>query len=74
MDFIAWSGGAEAFTLRNFNHRKSPYGAPLSLIPGHIHISQEQLSESLVTATKATWLLALSLIKAPWPLMSTSRV
>ncbi|KAK2912968.1 hypothetical protein Q8A73_007081 [Channa argus] len=65
---------AEAFLPRNFNYRKSPYGTPLSLIPDHIHISRERLSDSLVAATKATRLLALSLIKVPFPLMATKRV
>lgn len=69
-DRMLLSSHAEAFLLRNFNHSKRP----LSLIPSHIHISQEQLNDSLVAATKATWLLTLSLIKALCPLMAANRV
>lgn len=68
------SSHAEAFLLRNSNYRKSPYGTPLSPTPEHIHISQKQLNHSLVAATKATWPLALSLIKALCPLMAANRV
>lgn len=47
------SSDAEAFSLWNFINEKSPYDTRLSLIPGPIHISQEQLNDSLVAAMKA---------------------